>query len=51
MMTTAILWTRGILQSEYGVPLNSIEWVQEMDDDVDVKLPSDIKVQKLGARK
>ncbi len=51
MMTTAILWTRGILQSEYGVPLNSIEWVQEMDDDVDVKLPADIKVQKLGAKK
>src|SRR6185503_20213930 len=51
MMTTAILWTRGILQSEYGVPLNSIDWVQEMDDDVVVKLPSDIKVQKLGAKK
>jgi 4,5-dihydroxyphthalate decarboxylase len=51
MMTTAILWTRGILQSEYGVPLNSIEWVQEMDDDVDVKLPADIKVQRLGAKK
>jgi 4,5-dihydroxyphthalate decarboxylase len=48
MMTTAILWTRGILQSEYGVPLNSIEWVQELDDDVDVKLPSDIKVRKLA---
>jgi 4,5-dihydroxyphthalate decarboxylase len=51
MMTTAILWTRGILQSEYGVPLNSVEWVQEMDDDVDVSLPADIKVQKLGAKK
>jgi 4,5-dihydroxyphthalate decarboxylase len=51
MMTTAILWTRGILQSEYGVPLNSIEWVQELDDDVDVKLPPDIKVHKLGAKK
>jgi 4,5-dihydroxyphthalate decarboxylase len=51
MMTTAILWTRGILQSEYGVPLNSIDWVQEMDDDVEVKLPADIRVQKLGAKK
>ena len=27
MMTTAVLWMRGILQREYGVPLNSIEWV------------------------
>jgi len=25
MMTTAVLWMRGILQHEYGVPLNSIE--------------------------
>src|ERR1044072_3599223 len=41
MMTTAVLWMRGILQSEYGVPLNSIEWVAEIEDDVKVSLPSD----------
>ena len=35
-MTTAVLWMRGILQHEYGVPLNQIEWVAELDDDVDV---------------
>src|ERR1044072_8512529 len=38
MMTTAVLWMRGILQSEYGVPLNSIEWVAEIEDDVKVSL-------------
>ena len=43
MMTTAVLWMRGILQSEYGVPLNSVEWVAEIEDDVKVTLPPDIK--------
>ena len=43
MMTTAVLWMRGILQSEYDVPLNSIEWVAEIEDDVEVSLPADIK--------
>jgi 4,5-dihydroxyphthalate decarboxylase len=48
LMTTAILWMRGILQNEYGVPLNSIEWVAELDDDVQVTLPPDIKVRRLA---
>jgi len=43
MMTTAVLWMRGILQSEYGVPLNTIEWVAEIEDDIKVALPPDIK--------
>lgn len=43
MMTTAVLWMRGILESEYGVPLDSIEWVAEIEDDIKVTLPSDIK--------
>jgi 4,5-dihydroxyphthalate decarboxylase len=43
LMTSAVLWMRGILQHEYGVPLNSIEWVAEIEDDVSVTLPSDIK--------
>src|SRR5665213_2205298 len=47
MMTSAILWMRGILQHEYGVPLNSIEWFAELDDDVEVRLPPDIKYTRL----
>ena len=43
LMTSAVLWMRGILQHVYGVPLNSIEWVAEIEDDVNVTLPSDIK--------
>jgi 4,5-dihydroxyphthalate decarboxylase len=47
LMTTAVLWMRGMLQSEYGVPLNSIEWVAELNNDVDVTLPPDIKYRLL----
>ena len=47
LMTSAVLWMRGILQHEYGVPLNSIEWVAELDDDVEVHLPPDIKYARL----
>jgi 4,5-dihydroxyphthalate decarboxylase len=47
LMTTAVLWMRGILQSEYGVPLKSIEWFSELDDDVDVSLPADLKLTRL----
>jgi 4,5-dihydroxyphthalate decarboxylase len=47
LMTSAILWMRGILQHEYGVPLNLIEWVAELDNDVDVQLPADLKLRKL----
>ena len=43
LMTSAVLWMRGILQHEYGVPLNSIEWVAELNNDVEVHLPPDIK--------
>jgi len=43
LMTSAVLWMSGILQHEYGVPLNSIEWIAEIEDDVNVTLPPDIK--------
>jgi 4,5-dihydroxyphthalate decarboxylase len=51
MMTTAVLWMRGILQHEYGVPLNSIEWVAEIEDDISVTLPADIKYSCLPDNK
>ncbi|HWC94442.1 MAG TPA: PhnD/SsuA/transferrin family substrate-binding protein [Pseudolabrys sp.] len=43
LMTSAILWMRGLLQNEYGVPLDSIEWVAELNNDVDVQLPPNTK--------
>jgi 4,5-dihydroxyphthalate decarboxylase len=51
MMTTAVLWLRGILQHEYGVPLNSIEWVAEIEDDVKVALPADVRYSCLPNNK
>lgn len=32
--TTAILWMRGILEHEYGVPHTDVEWVSELAEDV-----------------
>jgi 4,5-dihydroxyphthalate decarboxylase len=51
LMTSAVLWMRGILQHEYGVPLNSIEWVAELNNDVEVNLPPDIKYTRLPGDK
>jgi 4,5-dihydroxyphthalate decarboxylase len=47
LMTTAVLWMRGILDHEYGVPLKSIEWFAELEDDVAVSLPKDLKLTRL----
>jgi 4,5-dihydroxyphthalate decarboxylase len=46
-LVTAGLWMRGILESEYGVPHNSIEWVAELDEDVAFTPASDLKLTRL----
>ena len=51
LLTTAVLWMRGILEHEYGVPLKSIEWFSELDDDVDVSLPAYLKLTRLPQTK
>ena len=51
LMTTAVLWMRGTLEHEYNVPLKSIEWFAELEDDVAVKLPADFKVTRLPDNK
>ena len=38
-LVTATLWLRGILESEYGVPHQSIDWFAELDEDVDFTPP------------
>jgi 4,5-dihydroxyphthalate decarboxylase len=48
LMTTAVLWMRGQLEHEYGVPLKSIEWFSELENDVEVKLPADLKLTRLS---
>jgi 4,5-dihydroxyphthalate decarboxylase len=51
LMTTAVLWMRGTLEHEYNVPLKSIEWFAELEDDVAVKLPADLKITRLPDNK
>jgi 4,5-dihydroxyphthalate decarboxylase len=56
--STALVWLRGILQHEYGVPLESIEWICELDETIDfagardfkiVRLPNDRSVEQMLA--
>lgn len=51
MMTTAVLWMRGLLAHEYKVPLNSIHWFSEINNDVDVALPKDLQLTELPDEK
>ena len=44
---SAILWLRGILEHEYGVPHKSCEWFSEIDEDVDFVPPPDLKLTRL----
>lgn len=37
---TAILYLRGLLAEEYGVDLNSIEWVTELDEEIPFEAPA-----------
>ncbi len=56
--STAIVWLRGILQHEYGVPLETIEWFCELDETIEfsgasqskiVRLPHDQSVERMLA--
>jgi len=44
---SAILWLRGILEHEYGVPHKSCEWFSEIDEDVEFVPPPDLKLTRL----
>ncbi len=44
---TAILWLRGILEQEYGVPHTSIEWFSELDEDVAFNPPEGLRLTKI----
>ena len=47
LMTTAVLWMRGHLEHDYGVPASTNEWFAELENDVDVKMPADFKLTRL----
>ncbi|MET0922977.1 MAG: hypothetical protein ABWY47_07575, partial [Xanthobacteraceae bacterium] len=44
---TAGLWMRGILEHDYGVPHRSINWLSELDEDVDFTPPPDLKITQV----
>jgi 4,5-dihydroxyphthalate decarboxylase len=45
---SAILWMRGILEQEYGVPHKSIHWYSEIDEDIEFVPPADLKLTRLA---
>ena len=46
-LVTAIHWMRGLLEKEYGVPHRSVEWVAELDEDVDFTPPPGLRLARL----
>ncbi|MFM1813673.1 MAG: hypothetical protein RLZ98_368 [Pseudomonadota bacterium] len=44
---TAIVWIKGILESEYGVPLKSIDWYADLDEDVEFTPPEGLRLTTL----
>lgn len=48
---TAILWLRGILEHEYGVPHKSIDWYAELDEDVEFTPPEGLRLSKIPENK
>jgi 4,5-dihydroxyphthalate decarboxylase len=48
---TAIVWMRGILEHEYGVPAKSIEWFSELDETIEFTPPAGLKIHRLPGDK
>jgi 4,5-dihydroxyphthalate decarboxylase len=44
---SAIVWMRGILEHEYGVPHQSIEWFSEIDEDIEFEPPPGLRLTRL----
>ena len=49
--TTAVLWLRGILQHEYGVAPDAIEWFSELDEDVAFTPPAGLRLTRIPDHK
>ena len=45
---TAGLWMRGFLEHDYGVPHKSIEWLTELDEDVEFKPPPGLNITQVS---
>ena len=47
--TTAILWIRGILESEYGVAHTEVTWVTELEEDVEFNPAAGLALERAPA--
>ena len=47
--TTAILWIRGMLESEYGVDHTTVTWVTELEEDVDFNPAAGLSLERAPA--
>ena len=45
---SGIVWMRGILEHEYGVPHKSIEWFAEIDEDIEFEPPPGLRLTHLS---
>jgi len=46
--SSAILWLRGLLDHEYGVPFKSIEWFTELDESIEFTPPPGLKLTRIA---
>jgi 4,5-dihydroxyphthalate decarboxylase len=44
---TAVVWLRGMLEHEYGVPHKSIDWYADLDEDLDFKPPEGVRLTRV----
>ena len=44
---TAVLWLRGMLEHEYGVPHRSIDWYTDLDEDIDFTPPDGLRLTRV----
>jgi 4,5-dihydroxyphthalate decarboxylase len=49
--STAILWLRGLLEHEYGVPFKSIDWYTELAEAVEFTPPPGLRLQRVPDNK
>ncbi len=49
--SSAVLWLRGILEHEYGVPHRSIDWFTDLDEHVDFTPPAGLSLQRVPENK
>ncbi len=49
--TTAGVWTRGILQDEYGLDLRRVRWIAQDEEEVDFTPPAGLSLERVPAGK